>query len=59
MKKQMFSAEAPVFYVKDGKNLNLVNYRLKDNKIIIDRIFKEGVLKLGKKTIKIKNLAGE
>ena len=59
MKKQMFSSEAPVFYVKDGKNLNLVNYRLKDNKIIIDRIFKEGVLKLGKKTIKIKNLAGE
>ena len=59
MKKQMFSAEAPVFYVKDGKNLNLVNYRIKDNKIIIDRIFKEGVLKLGKKSIKIKNLKSE
>ena len=59
MKKQMFSAEAPVFYVKDGKDLNLVNYRIKDNKIIIDRIFKEGVLKLGKKSIKIKNLKSE
>lgn len=59
MKKQMFSAEAPVFYVKDGKILNLVNYRIKDNKIIIDRIFKEGVLKLGKKSIRIKNLKGE
>ena len=59
MKRQMFSSEAPVFYVKDGKNLNLVNYRLKDNKIIIDRIFKEGVLKLGKKTIRIKNLKSE
>ena len=59
MKKQMFATEAPVFYVKDGKNLNLVNYRIKDSKIIIDRIFREGILKLGKKSVKIKNLKSE
>lgn len=46
--------EMPAFYVKEGKELFLVNYRVKGNYIIIDRTFDEGVLQLGKKKVIIK-----
>lgn len=46
--------ELPAFYVKDGKELLLVNYRVKGNYLIVDRTFKEGVLLLGKKRVIIK-----
>lgn len=52
MKKEL--QEMPAFYVKNGKELLLVNYRTKGNYIIIDRTFKEGVLMLGKKRVIIK-----
>lgn len=46
--------EMPAFYIKEGKELRLVNYRTKGNYIIIDRTFDEGVLQLGKKRVIIK-----
>lgn len=47
--------ELPSFYIREGKKLILVNYRVKNNYLIIDRTFREGVLRIGKKQIIIKN----
>ncbi|MBS9776121.1 MAG: TrbG/VirB9 family P-type conjugative transfer protein [Fusobacterium sp.] len=53
--------EMPVFLVRtDDKQYALVTFRVKETEhglkiFVIDRIFREGVLKLGKKTIIIKN----
>lgn len=47
--------ELPSFYIREGRKLMLVNYRVKDNYLIIDRTFKQGVLRIGKKQIIIKN----
>lgn len=46
--------EAPSLFLKDGKDLKLVNYRVKNNYYIVDRLGKEFILKLGKKSVKIK-----
>lgn len=49
--------ELPVFYIREdgSKQLQIVNFRIKGNYYIVDRIFKEGVLKRGKRRIIIKN----
>ncbi|MGL5569265.1 MAG: TrbG/VirB9 family P-type conjugative transfer protein [Cetobacterium sp.] len=48
--------ELPVLYIRDGsKEQQLVNFRIQGNYYIVDRTFKEAVLKLGKKQIIIKN----
>lgn len=53
--------EMPVFLTRtEDRNYALVNFRIKQtnnglNIMVIDRIFKEGVLKLGKKQVVIKN----
>lgn len=46
--------ELPSFYIKDGKKLLLVNYRVKGNYLIVDRTFKEGILRVGEKEITIR-----
>ena len=46
--------ELPSFYIKDGKKLLLVNYRVKGNYLIVDRTFQEGVLRVGEKEITIR-----
>ncbi|MCJ8341496.1 MAG: TrbG/VirB9 family P-type conjugative transfer protein [Cetobacterium sp.] len=53
--------EMPIFLTRtEDRNYALVNFRIKQtnnglNIMVIDRIFKEGVLKLGKKQVVIKN----
>ncbi|CAL7891315.1 TrbG/VirB9 family P-type conjugative transfer protein [Fusobacterium necrophorum] len=53
--------EMPTFLVRtEDKDLAIVTFRVKETEsgtklIVIDRIFKEGVLKLGKKTVIVKN----
>lgn len=49
MSPEMKHNEAPVFFIKDGKALNLVNYRIKADYFIVDRLFNEGELRSGKK----------
>lgn len=39
--------EMPAFYIKEGKSLLPVNYRIKGNYLIVDRIFDEAVLRMG------------
>lgn len=46
--------ELPSFYIREGKELLLVNYRVKGNYLIVDRTFQEGVLRIGKKQVIIK-----
>ncbi|HOJ78465.1 MAG TPA: P-type conjugative transfer protein TrbG [Bacillota bacterium] len=53
MPKTMFSGEAPALFIKEGKSLLLVNYRVKNNYYIIDRIFQHGELRCGKEVVKI------
>ena len=49
MSPEMKNNEAPVFFIKDGKELNLVNYRIKADYFVVDRLFNEGELRSGKK----------
>lgn len=49
MSPEMKSSEAPVLFIKDGEKLNLVNYRIKGEYYIVDRLFGEGELRSGKK----------
>ena len=49
MSPEMKSNEAPVLFIKDDKKLNLVNYRIKGDYFIVDRIFSEAELRSGKK----------
>jgi type IV secretion system protein TrbG len=48
MSRNMKNTEAPVFFVKDKRGLNLVNYRVKGEYYIIDRLFDEGEFRCGK-----------
>jgi type IV secretion system protein VirB9 len=48
MSGKMKNTESPVFYVKDRRGLNLVNYRVKGDYFIIDRLFDEGEFRCGK-----------
>lgn len=54
MPETMRSHEAPALFVKDGKNLLLVNYRVKNGYYIVDRLFDEAEMRNGKEVIKIK-----
>ncbi len=47
--------ELPAFHIKEGKNLVMVNYRVKGNYLIVDRLFDKGVLSVGKHKVYIKN----
>ena len=49
--------ELPVFHMKEGNKLLMVNYRVKGNYIIVDRTFDKGVLSVGKQKVYIKNKA--
>lgn len=59
MKTEIKSSEAPVIYVEDPLtgDTALVNYRIKGNYYIVDRIFDKAIIKLGKKEVKIKKTA--
>jgi type IV secretion system protein VirB9 len=55
MPTAMKTNEAPALFIKNGKELLLVNYRVKNNYYIIDRLFAEAQLRCGiKETVKIK-----
>lgn len=48
MPSNMKYQEAPIFMVLDnGDNNQLVNYRLKENNYIVDKLFKKGILIIG------------
>jgi type IV secretion system protein VirB9 len=48
MPKSMLFNEAPIFMVLDQSNNNqLVNYRLKENNYIVDKLFNKGILIIG------------
>ena len=51
MPPAMKHSEAPVLFIKDGRDLNLVNYRLKGEFYVIDRLLEEGELRSGTKDI--------
>lgn len=46
--------EMPSLYIKEGKNLLLVNYRKKGNYLIVDRLFDEAELRIENKKVIIK-----
>lgn len=50
--------ELPALYMREGKQLLLVNYRVKGNYLIVDRTFEEGTLVLGKKRVIFKKKRG-
>lgn len=47
----MKNSEAPAFFIKEGKELNIVNYRVKGDYYVVDRLFEEGELRCGKKDV--------
>jgi type IV secretion system protein VirB9 len=48
MPKNMLYNEAPIFLVLDQNDNNqLVNYRLKENNYIVDKLFNKGILIIG------------
>lgn len=47
MSDGMSSGEAPALFVKDDSGLALVNYRVKDNYYIVDRLFQKAEMKNG------------
>ncbi len=51
MPAEMKSGEAPALFVKEGKELMLVNYRVKNNYYIVDRLFDEAELRCGPKEV--------
>lgn len=54
MPKSMLNSEAPVLFIKNDGLLMMVNYRVKDNMYIVDRLFDEAEMKNGKERIIIK-----
>jgi type IV secretion system protein VirB9 len=54
MPTTMKSSEAPALFLKDGKTLALVNYRLKNNYYIVDRLGDCFEMHVGKEVVKIK-----
>jgi len=55
MPETMSSSEAPALFIKNGKELHLVNYRVKNNYYIVDRIFAQAELRCGKDKVIIIN----
>jgi len=55
MADTMRSGEAPALFVKDDDNVTLVNYRVKNNYYIVDRLFAQAEMRNGtKETVIIK-----
>lgn len=54
MPQSMRSDEAPALFLKNGRDLLLVNYRVKNNYYIADRLFEEAELRIGKDFIRVK-----
>lgn len=55
MKPEIINSELPAFFVLDDENkMTLVSYRYIKGYIVVDRLFDEAVLVLGKKKVKIK-----
>lgn len=54
MPSSMKNTEAPALFAKRNKVLSLINYRVKDNYYIIDRLIDELEMRLGKQFVKIK-----
>ena len=46
--------EAPPLFVIEDNEPVLVNYRLKDGSYIVDRLFDEAELRIGKKRVRIR-----
>lgn len=60
MPAAMETGEAPVLFVKDGRNgLAIANYRLRKGVYIVDRLFNEAELRAGKNIVKIRRVAEE
>lgn len=55
MSDRMKVAEAPVFFIKNGDSLDLVNYRVVNDYYIVDRLFGEATLKSGEQAVSIRN----
>jgi len=51
MADTMSSGEAPALFVSDGKEVTLVNYRVKKNYYIVDRLFAQAEMRNGLKEI--------
>lgn len=56
MPSSMKSSEAPALFIKDGEELQLVNYRVKSDYYIVDRLFNEAELRIGKEVVKLKKI---
>lgn len=48
MSPDMKNTEAPVLFIKGKEGLNLVNYRVKGDYFVVDRLFEEGEMRCGK-----------
>jgi type IV secretion system protein VirB9 len=51
MSPDMKNTEAPVLFIKGKEGLNLVNYRIKGDYYVVDRLFEEGEMRCGKDEI--------
>jgi type IV secretion system protein VirB9 len=58
MSPQMKVSEAPPLFVLEDGEPALVNYRLKDGSYIVDRLFDEAELRIGKKRVSIRRNDG-
>jgi P-type conjugative transfer protein TrbG len=55
MPASLSTGDAPALFIKEGKKkVKLVNYRVKNNYYIVDRLFKEGELRVGSDTVRIR-----
>jgi type IV secretion system protein VirB9 len=51
MNPDMKRSEAPAFFIREKKELNLVNYRMRGDYIVVDRLFDQGELRSGEKDL--------
>jgi len=51
MSHNMKNTEAPAFFIKGKEGLNLVNYRVRGDYYVVDRLFDEGEFRCGKDEI--------
>lgn len=51
MSHDMKNTEAPAFFIKEKSGLNLVNYRVRGDYYVVDRLFEEGEFRCGKDEI--------
>jgi type IV secretion system protein VirB9 len=51
MSHNMKNTEAPAFFIKGKEGLNLVNYRVRGDYYVVDRLFEEGEFRCGKDEI--------